>query len=356
MASRMSVVVCCYNGALKLPACLQALVTQTLGDVEIIVVDDGSTDETSTVATRFGVRVVKHSTNAGLSAARNTGIASSTGDIVAFTDDDCVPDPRWLELLADRWRADQYSTLNALGGSVHPARTDTFARRYIASDNPLRPLELSVGQTSGPVRRLLAYLHAQVAEPSGPGPVRPVHSLVGANMSFRRRAFDKIGGFDPRITFGGEEEDICRRINEAFGVGTIEYDPGIVVRHEFEPTVRDTLRRRRAYGRGNARTFLKAGLRVPPVPPAAATAVAIAAWVLADRRHRGAVWLCLPTAWYFAGRRRRTSGTGLAVAFSGLKFLEEVSTFAGFVEGWVRFRRQYSWSSGDDSGTASTDA
>src|SRR5262249_17369439 len=86
----VSVVIPCYNGAGYVARAIQSALAQTYSCVEILVVDDGSTDSTSAVAGGFGssVTVIRHAKNAGLSAARNTGIKNAKGDYVAFLDSD----------------------------------------------------------------------------------------------------------------------------------------------------------------------------------------------------------------------------------------------------------------------------
>src|SRR5688500_17208365 len=85
---RTSVVVTCFNHAGYLPDALRSVLEQTVAPCEIIVVDDGSTDDTSTVAAAFDrVRVVRQS-NQGLSAARNAGLRACSGDFVIFLDAD----------------------------------------------------------------------------------------------------------------------------------------------------------------------------------------------------------------------------------------------------------------------------
>lgn len=103
MASGFSVtvVVPAYNAAATLPATLAALAAQTYaaGEVEVIVVDDGSRDATAAVAARYGVTVIRQ-TNQGPAVARNVGAAAGRGDILVFTDADCEPHPDFLtELL-----------------------------------------------------------------------------------------------------------------------------------------------------------------------------------------------------------------------------------------------------------------
>jgi len=84
---RISVVIAAYNAAESLPETLAAVGAQTLAPDEIIVVDDGSTDETAARARSFGAKVIS-TPNRGVSAARNTGMASASGDWIALLDAD----------------------------------------------------------------------------------------------------------------------------------------------------------------------------------------------------------------------------------------------------------------------------
>lgn len=92
-----SIIIPAYNAEYHLDNCLEALQNQDYSedDVEIIVVDDGSTDDTSGTAERRGVRVL-HQENRGPATARNLGAIEARGDIILFTDADCVPDPNWV--------------------------------------------------------------------------------------------------------------------------------------------------------------------------------------------------------------------------------------------------------------------
>ena len=94
---RATVIIPTYNGAARISPCLRALCFMAgAEDVELLVVDDGSTDGTAAVAASFpGVRVLSQA-NAGPAAARNFGAREASSDILLFTDDDCVPQPGWL--------------------------------------------------------------------------------------------------------------------------------------------------------------------------------------------------------------------------------------------------------------------
>ena len=101
----VSIIVPTFNGASSIGNCLDALLKQTVGrDAEILVVNDGSTDNTADVVARyFGVRLITQS-NAGPATARNRGALEARGTIILFTDDDCVPMPEWLAAMIEPFK------------------------------------------------------------------------------------------------------------------------------------------------------------------------------------------------------------------------------------------------------------
>jgi glycosyltransferase involved in cell wall biosynthesis len=101
----VSIIIPTFNGASRIGNCLDALVHQTAGrDAEILVVNDGSTDNTADVVARYSdVRLITQS-NAGPAAARNRGAQEARGTIILFTDDDCVPMSEWLAAMIEPFK------------------------------------------------------------------------------------------------------------------------------------------------------------------------------------------------------------------------------------------------------------
>src|SRR4029077_12982163 len=117
-ALAVSIVVCARNAANHLPHLLVALDAQTLAPerFELIYVDDASTDGSLGIVYRHGkARVVQASSHVGLPRARNLGIGSARGPIIAFTDADTRPDPQWLERGLCRFAT---SGADLLGGGI----------------------------------------------------------------------------------------------------------------------------------------------------------------------------------------------------------------------------------------------
>ncbi|HZR81278.1 MAG TPA: glycosyltransferase, partial [Candidatus Binatia bacterium] len=214
----ISVVVCSYNAERTMEACLESLKDLAYPNYEVIVVNDGSTDGTLGIARRYeGARLrIIDQPNMGLSAARNVGAEAARGEIVAYTDSDCVVDPDWLTYLAYKFQAG----FVAVGGPNFPPPEDALVPSVVA---------VSPG---GPTHVLL---NDDVAE-----------HIPGCNMAFRREALEAVGGFDPQFRSAGDDVDICWRLQAAGQ--TIGFCPAAVVEHRRRPSIRAYLRQQLGYG------------------------------------------------------------------------------------------------------------
>ncbi len=180
---KVSVVVASYNGGRTLPACLDSLRHLNYSDYEVILVDDGSTDNTAQIAAHYPEVRTIHQPNLGLSAARNTGIAAATGEIVAFTDSDCRADEDWLYyLVGDLLKTDAA----AIGGHNFPPPDDDWVAACVA---------VSPG---GPAHVMLDDRNAE--------------HIPGCNMAFWKWALEDLEGFDPQFRAAGDDVDVCWRL------------------------------------------------------------------------------------------------------------------------------------------------
>ncbi len=333
----LCVVVCTYNGAQRIGACLAALMAQETS-VEIVVVDDGSHDGVAEVAAAFDVTVEVLSENQGLSAARNHGIRVTSSALVAFCDDDCVPPPDWTTQLLATWNQVGAEVVG-VGGEVIGAGRSTLAERYLDDNNPIAPLEFAMIDPS-----LSHRLMRQVRQGAPKGLVNPastayapVASLVGANMSFRRDALDVIGGFDDSIRFGGDEEYVCTELRGAFSSTCLMVAPKIVMRHKFDPHLRDNWRRRYSYGKGSGRRWVReGGLPATSVLGVTAAGAAVLAAPLGAAWAIGAclgVGLLPRSGWVSRAVR---SGEWSQAAYPVCAMVDDACDVAGFFVGAVR--------------------
>ncbi len=167
-----------------------------------------------------GVSVVANDGDQGASAARNTGVAASHGELVAFLDDDAVASPLWLEALLSHFTD---SSVVGVGGRLNPLWATSRPRWFPPE------FDWTVG----------------ASYPGMPESAEPVRNVWSNNMAIRRQVFDMVGGF--RDNFGKvgarsrpEDTDLCLRAAEGHG-GTWIYEPEGAADHRI-PADRATLR------------------------------------------------------------------------------------------------------------------
>jgi GT2 family glycosyltransferase len=206
-----TVIIPARNAARVLPATLSAL-----GEAHVIVVDNGSKDETGAVAAAHGARVVTEPLP-NRARARNAGARVTDAPLLAFLDADCVPDPGWLDAL-----------------------TACLAQH-----------ELVGGQTivEGGFDGAWRLRQRQTIEQQG-------WSGAG-NLGIRRELFDRLSGFDERFVHAAEDVDLCLR------AGAIAYCPEAIVRHPPATTMRSVAARGFRHGHGTTQLGTRKDWRHP---------------------------------------------------------------------------------------------
>jgi glycogen(starch) synthase len=212
-----SVIVATRNRAAHLARLLHSLTHLTYPRFEVIVVAGPGTDDTPELVQAWADRVkVVHSPVASMCASRNLGLAQASGDVVVFIDDDAIPaTAEWLDHLVAPFA--RSARIAATGGPVLLQDGDVWQFR------------------NGCVSEWGE--HVFVAAPDDPLPTsaRWFRRAMGTNMAFRRAPLLAIGGFDARITYYGDECDVCVRLARA-GWEFVSVDQA-VVRHYPAPTV-----------------------------------------------------------------------------------------------------------------------
>jgi glycogen(starch) synthase len=186
------------------------------GDFEVVVVNGPSTDNSEEVIASWLPHIRAGRCNvANLSVSRNVGICMARGDIIAFIDDDAIPEPEWLTQLAEAYRD---PIVGAVGGLVYNHTGYDFQYKYCLVDR-FGNADLSL---PGPTPHL-----------SFPKSERFPH-LLGCNSSFRRSALLEVGGFDEEYEYFLDETDVCVRIVDAGYI--IAQLPHAYVHHKYAPS------------------------------------------------------------------------------------------------------------------------
>ena len=217
----ISVVVCTYNGSKTIQQTLDSLSKLDYPNFEVVVVNDGSTDNTESIVEEYGVKLIT-TENRGLSSARNTGARAAEGEIVAYLDDDAYPTDHWLHFLAMGYGSGDWAAMG--GPNILPPGSKLMAE--CVSHSP-----------GGATHVLLSDNEAE--------------HLPGCNLSVRRDRLLEVGGFDPQFNTAGDDVDLCWRLQEkGWKLG---YHPGAAVWHHSRDSIRRYWKQQKGYGLAEAK-------------------------------------------------------------------------------------------------------
>lgn len=219
---RASVIIPAYNAEKTLGACLDACLAQAGDGVEILVVDDGSTDGTAAIVkARPGIGY-HYQPNAGPATARNTGARLTSGDAIVFTDADCIPAPGWLDQLL----AGFTPGVVAVGGTYAAANPESRLARVIQAE--------------------IAARHATFGD--------TVDFLGSFNVAYDRKAFEAAGGFNETYRqASGEDNDLAYRLID--GGGKLRFTGRAVVAHYHPERLLPYLRTQARHGYWRVRLY-----------------------------------------------------------------------------------------------------
>jgi glycosyltransferase involved in cell wall biosynthesis len=245
VSGSVSVVVCTRNRPQQLAQCLQSLLYLSQRPQQILVVDNAPTDDATrqVVAQMPGIQYILEP-RPGLSVARNTGIRHSTGDIIAFTDDDAIVHPDWNIRLQQGFHDPK---VMAVTGLMLPAELETEAQLIFQKS--------SGGPDWG--YRSLTFDTRFFEEIKHQGV--PVWRIgAGANMAFRRQAFELVGYFDERLGAGAsgcsEDSEVWYRILAAGWI--CRYEPTAVIYHHHRSDLEGLKHQAYQYMRGHVAALL----------------------------------------------------------------------------------------------------
>lgn len=171
----------CYNGALYIGAVIESVLEQTRLADEIVVVDDGSTDDSAQIISKYPVKLIQHNTNLGVASARNTILNVARGDIIVFIDADAIAAPDLLSVLCQGYTSEVIGGVGGQGIEVNiRSLADRWRKRHASQSHGYKP--------------------------------KYVGFLFGLCMSFRADLLREIGGFNPRFRTNGEDIDVSLRV------------------------------------------------------------------------------------------------------------------------------------------------
>jgi GT2 family glycosyltransferase len=211
---KLTVYIPCYNASRYIESSIQALLGQTHPPDELLVIDDGSTDNSFELASRFPVRIVRHEKNKGLAAVRNTAFAHASHPLIAAVDADVLPEPSWLEALLSNFDDPRVA---GGGGRLIEAYHTTPADAWRA---------VQMTQDLGLERIDIEY---------------PSHKRLGGfGTLFRKDAVLAVGGYNERYRTNFEDVDLCERLLAAGH--KLVFEPRAVAFHQRRDSIRSVIR------------------------------------------------------------------------------------------------------------------
>lgn len=206
-----SIIIPAFNDELRLQKLMKSLKYQAFKDFEIIVVDDGSTDNTSKIAKEFTDKVIIHEKNKGPAAARNTGIKHALGKFLTFIDTDCIADPYWLQEMIHSLDNADFVVGNV---SIHEST-------YLG--NCISALGFPAGANAG-FERVWKVDKDSFTD-----------HISSCNLGAKKEAFEKFGTFNESFPYaGGEDSELSFRVVR--DNGKIKYNKKAKVWHEPRKT------------------------------------------------------------------------------------------------------------------------
>jgi glycosyltransferase involved in cell wall biosynthesis len=311
-----SVVVPARNAAATIGECLMGALSQSVPKelYEVLVVDDGSIDQTAAIARRLGVRVVAQPP-LGTAAARNTGLRAAKGDPIVFLDPDCVPKLDWLgQMLAP---FDVPAVVGVQG--AYASDQDGLVPRWIQLEFDDRFRQIDSTQS--------------------------INTLQCFSAGFRRSALVKTGGFDPTLGLG-EDLDLSYRLARSgsrfvfAAKACVYHQHGRSLRRYLERAIRDGLWQSLVYARYPEALRPRNPANSPMSAQVPLVALTVVSLLLGARWRRllplsgvlaatftGSV---APAAW-----RARRAGADVALAAPGIRFLHVLALEVGLSVGWL---------------------
>lgn len=213
----ITVVIPAFNAQSSIINTVRAALNQTYPHVEVIVVNDGSTDQTQSVLESINGISLINQTNKGPAVARNAGARAANGDIICFTDSDCTPEPDWIEQLIKDFNKDE---IGAVAGSYGLMNRNSRLARCIQSE--------------------ILYRHHYLM-PEFP------KSFGSYNVAIRKEVFNLVGGFNgtyPQAS--GEDNDLAYKIlNKGY---RIYFNRNAIVNHLHPEKIMRYLREQWRHG------------------------------------------------------------------------------------------------------------
>lgn len=333
----VSIVVCTFNGSNRISDCLESLIVQNYSKscYEIIVINDGSADDTLKILTRYPVKVINHLKNLGICAARNSGLQNASGSIVAYTDDDCIADRSWIKNLVKHYS----KNVMAVGGITVSYGLNTLMEKYMSETGYGNPAPIDFAKSKDPLYRFFVYLKDMFSPlidcDTDPIPVRSIYTL---NASFKKEVLTKAGGWVSGFDFR-EDLEMCDRLYRLFPSQKILFTKKAIITHKHRTSFWHFLKQTYTRSESTLKCYIK-DQKIPPVFPFPVFLLLTSLLAFFISLLSGIVSLIiLPQllySWWLIKYIKRRKGFYLLFPYMQLSL--ELATILGMLRGFVKLK------------------
>ena len=335
----VSIVVCTLNGSSRISDCLNSLFCQNYpkNSYEVIIVNDGSTDNTPKILAQYPVKVVNHLKNLGMCSARNSGLQNASGSIVAYTDDDCIADKNWINNLVKHYGAN----VIAVGGITLPYRVNALMEKYMSETGYGNPTPIEFAKSKNPLFRFFVYLKDMFSPlifcDTDPIPVRSIYTL---NASFKKEVLIKAGGWVRGFDFK-EDSEMCDRLNRLFPSQKILFTKKAVITHKHRTSFWHFFKQTYSRSESTLKCYIK-DKKIPPVFPFPVFLLLISLLAFFISLLLGIVSLILLPqllySWWLV--KYIKSRKGFYLLFPYMQLGLELVTILGMIRGFIRLKME----------------
>ena len=232
----VSIIVPVYNGEKIIGECIESLLNQTYpkDKYEIIIVDNNSKDRTAEIIKKYPVKYLLEDKIQSSYAARNKGVKHAKGEILAFTDADCIVSPQWLENGINEFLKDD--RIGCVGGKSLSYQPSNQVEEFLLKKG-------GIGAINGP---LTSY---------------PIPFFPTLNVFYKKEVFKKIGLFDTTFYSGGDV-DFCWRM-QFFTDFKLAFAPEAIIYHKERANFKGLFKQRKWYAKGRVLLYKKHQDRLP---------------------------------------------------------------------------------------------
>lgn len=236
-----SIIICTYNGSKKITRCLKSIFAQNYNQkkFEVIVVDDGSTDNTHNIISNFSITILTHKENMGIASSRKTGLAKAKGIFTVCIDDDCEVNKDYLLSIETKYK--DKNVMGVAANLIIPKKSSIINRYFAATWYGVAIPKQKEKKTIAD--RIIWYYKncPWKKDRNGYSDGAVIEDMPAACSSYQTKMIKKIGGWDDKLKNASEDNDLTNRMRDSYKNKMIVLSKNALVTHHQNLSLYKTL-------------------------------------------------------------------------------------------------------------------